>query len=84
MVIGLSNCSFIEEVCSLNCTVVTGICDPKLITSMGDYQDQYHWISDGGSHQGKLASEVAQISLDLSALPLDGLFQRSRGHTGNS
>ena len=64
--------------------MVTGICDPKLITSMGDYQDQYHWISDGGSHQGKLASEVAQISLDLSALPLDGLFQRSRGHTGNS
>ena len=74
LVIGLSSCSFIEEVCSLNCTVVTGICDPKPITSMTDYQDQYHRVSNGGSHQGKLASEVAQICLDLSALPLDGLW----------
>ena len=41
---------------------------------MADYQDQYHGVSDGGSHQGKLASEDAQIFLDLSALPLDGLW----------
>ena len=54
--------------------MVTGICDPKPITSMTDYQDQYHRVSNGGSHQGKLASEVAHICLDLSVLPLDGLW----------
>ena len=54
--------------------MVTGICDAKLITSMADYQDQYHRVSNGGSHQGKLALEVAQICLDLSVLPLDGLW----------